>query len=191
LERALRCVVDWVHRQRVFAGVRGSGLYTPAQEQLFRDIQGHLRNYRPVCLGTSSFPGNQGPGQGSSGEHLSKGLAGPHAYAVLECIEDPRGPKYVQVFNPWGHTGRGYTFAPDFLRLPRSTAAEVRLYERLNNPGIAPSRRIEHAYATDAGTFWLELSDLTKRCCQMYTCTDTSPVIVEGRLLAGERVNLV
>ena len=188
LAQAVQCVVDWVRRKRVFAGERGSGLYTLDQEELYREIQGHLRNCRPVCLGTSSFRGIQGPGTGNAGEHLSKGLAGPHAYAVLDCREGPGGTKYVQVFNPWGRTGRGYTFAPDFLRPPRSTAAEVRWYERSNNPQIPPHRQMEHAYQTDAGEFYLELSDVTKRCNSLYACLQTPPVIVQGRLQAGQPI---
>ena len=188
LAQAVQCIVDWVRRKRVFAGERGSGLYTLEQEELYREIQGHLQNYRPVCLGTSSFRGTQGPGLGNAGEHLSKGLAGPHAYAVLDCREGPGGTKYVQVYNPWGRTGRGYTFAPDFLRLPRSTAAEVRWYERSIDPQIPPHRQMEHAYATDAGTFYLELSDVTKRCNSLYTCKQTPPVIVQGRLQAGQPI---
>jgi hypothetical protein len=185
LEQAVRCVVDWVRRQRIFAGERGSGRYTPAQDELYQDIQEHLRNYRPVCLGTFEHPGSQDPGrQGESGENLSKGLAGPHSYAVLDCIQ-VGDVKYVRVHNPWGRVGRGYTFAPDFLRPPRSTAAELRLFQRSNDPQIPPHRRIEHAYETDAGTFYLELSDITKRCQALYTCTQTPGVINQGRERAG------
>ena len=186
LEQAVRCVVDWARRQRVFAGVRGTGLYTPAQDNLYREISDHLRNYRPVCLGTDEHPGGHPePGRGSSGEHLSKGLAGPPGYAVLACHETPEGVKSVDVHNPWGHTGRGYTFAPQGMQLPYCEAARLRLLQRAYNPMIAPDRKAEHAYETPAGTFWLELSDLTNRCQALYTCATTPPVIIEGRRRAG------
>jgi hypothetical protein len=185
LERAVRCVVDWVRRKRIFVGVRGTGQYTPEQDTLYHDIQVHLQNYRPVCLGTFEYPGAPEPGYfGGSGEHMSKGLAGPHAYAVLDCLQ--RGAvKYVRVHNPWGHTGRGYTFAPPEMRPPRSTKAELRLYERNINPTIPANRKEEQAYETGEGTFWLELSDLTKRFQALYTCSWTPDAILGGRRRAG------
>ena len=122
----MRCVVDWVRRKRIFAGVRGTGLYSLEQDKLYRDIQEHLQNYRPVCLGTYDYPGAPEPGRrGGGGEHMSKGLAGPHAYAVLDCMQ-VGDVKYVRVHNPWGHTGRGYNFAPEFMRQQPSALTPCR-----------------------------------------------------------------
>jgi hypothetical protein len=185
LGEAVQCVYDWVRQKQILAGKRGSGRYTPAQVDLYREIETHLRNFRPVCLGTDPYPGKPEPGrQGGSGEHLSKGLAGGHAYAVLDCFEDPGGVKYVRVHNPWGRIGRGYHFAPDFMSQQPSAAAQQRWEQRINDPNIPDQRKIEQAFETDAGTFWLELSDLTKRCHALYACTETPAVITQGRAYA-------
>jgi hypothetical protein len=74
------------------------------------------------------------------------------------------------------------------MQPPYSPAAQARLQRRLDDDAIPLHRRIEHAYATEAGTFWLELSDLTKRCQSPYTCRETPLVIREGRLRAGQPV---
>jgi hypothetical protein len=190
LQQALLSVCNWVRQQQIFSGVRGSGVYTVPQVQLYDQIAAHLWHHRPVCLSTRPVVGRPAQGGGDAGyagEQKSKGLAGQHAYAVLECYHDQvAGTRYVKVHNPWGIYGRGYEFAPDWMR-PQPTERAHQQMEARFRAGLGAPKTFE----SNAGTFWLELSDLTKRCSQMYTCTDTSPVIVEGRLLAGERVNLV
>jgi hypothetical protein len=166
---AVERVCAWARQQQVFAGKRGTGLYTPAQLALFNEIQGHLLAYRPVCLGTRQGVGAPDPVRGVSGEHVSKGLAGPHGYAVVGCHTDgATGVRFVKVFNPWGHTGRGYTFAPNALHLKPTKAAIERIMKG------------EQAYETAEPQFWLELADVTKRCSQIYTCTGAfTPRLIE------------
>lgn len=72
-----------------------------------------------------------------------------HAYAVLGCVHDPViGTRYVRVLNPWGRTGRGYTFAPENLEQTMSDKAVKRFNDRLLN-GLPPER----AYETVEGEF--------------------------------------
>jgi hypothetical protein len=87
-------------------GVQAGNGRVIVTEVLPRDPQGHVRSYRPVCLGTADNVGRPDLGRGGSGEHVARGVVGPHAYAVLDCIEGPGGTSYVQVHNPWGDTGR-------------------------------------------------------------------------------------
>jgi hypothetical protein len=111
-------------------------------------------------------------------------LAGGHAYAVLAC-KQIGAVKYVRVQNPWGHVGRGYIFAQDSFPTKLSDNAHKRLQQRYDDPNIPDARKIEQAFETDEGTFWLELSDLTKRCKALYACTETPGVIIQGRAHAG------
>jgi hypothetical protein len=168
---AVERVWTWARQQGLFAGRRGTGLYTPAQVALYTQIEGHLLAHRPVCLGTRAGVGAPDPTKGVSGEHKSKGLAGPHGYAVLACHTDvPTGVRFVKVFNPWGNTGRAYTFATGEQYLPPSQNAIKRRLERQQRG----EEHVERAYETESALFWLELSDLTKRCGAIYTCGGTS-----------------
>ena len=109
----MRCVCDWVGRQQILSRRRGSGRYTRRQVLLYAELQQHVAYHHPVCLNTRAHVGAPEAARGASGESVSKGLAGPHCYAVLDCFWDPdSGSRYLQVFNPWGRIGRGYTFAP-------------------------------------------------------------------------------
>jgi hypothetical protein len=173
---AVERVCAWARQQQVFSGRRGTGLYTPAQLALYNEIQGHLVAHRPVCLGTRKGVGVPDPTRGVSREHVSKGLAGPHSYAVFGCHTDvATGARFVQVFNPWGVKGRGYTFAPAELQLPPSQAAVRRTLERAQ-----AGEKAERAYETESAVFWLDLADVTKRCEKLYTCPGAStPRLIE------------
>jgi hypothetical protein len=180
---AVEQVCRWVRQKRIFSGRRGTGLYTDPQVRLYNDIEQHLQALRPVCLGTPELVGTPDATLGSSGEKKSKGLAGSHSYAVTGCHRDAAtGVRFVQVFNPWGIIGRGYTFAPGALQLPPTQAAIDR---RLK--GAAKGEPPEHAFETARPLFWLELADLTKRCANIYTCktaSGTPKVIKAGRQLS-------
>jgi hypothetical protein len=174
--KAVECVCQWARRKRVFSGRRSTGVYTAPQVRLYDEIVQHLQALRPVCLATNPLVGTPDPQRGSSGEQKSKGLAGAHAYAVTGYHQDPAtGARFVQVFNPWGRTGRGYTFSPNALHLKPSPAA---LQKWVND---------QSAYETDEPLFWLELADVTKRCHQIFTCKTTSDVIAGGRKLSSRR----
>jgi hypothetical protein len=172
--QAVEQVCRWVRQQRVFSGRRGTGLYTASQVRLYDEIEGHLLALRPVCLGTRELVGTPDPVLGSSGEKVSKGLAGSHGYAVTGCYKDnATGARFLQVFNPWGRTGRGYTFAPGALHLKPTMAAIERVMKG------------EKAYETAEPLFWLELADVTKRCDRVFTCKSTPLAIKQGRIRGG------
>jgi hypothetical protein len=168
--QAVQCISQWARQKLVFTGRRSTGVYTTAQVQLYNDIEQHLLAFRPLCLGTREVIGTPGPNRGSSGESTSKGLAVSHAYAVTGCYTDLHtGARYVQVFNPWGVIGRGYTFAPNEIHLKPSPGALQRWVKG------------QSAYETQSPLFWLELADVTKRCRRMYVCKTTPEVILAGR----------
>jgi hypothetical protein len=172
----MECVCQWAGRKRLFPGRRWTGRYTAAQVRLYDEIERHLLALRPVCLLTRELVGTPDPERGTRGERKSKGLAGSHVYAVTGCHTDAAtGARFVQVFNPWGRTGRGYAFSPTALHLKPSPAA------------LQTWSKHQSAYETAEPLFWLELADVTKRCEEIYTCKTTPIVIKQGRALGGLR----
>lgn len=136
-----RCIDHYV--ASLFPGKRGTGLYNMVQLRAYREIAIALQHHRGVVLSSRSEMGRPEPDLGLNGEHRARGLAGPHAYQVINHRE--RGNLYeLQIRNPWGRYGRSY---------------QVNLDGNLS------------AAAQAGGTFWLELSDLTKRFSQ-YTVSD-------------------
>ena len=75
----------------------------------------------------------------------------------------------MQVFNPWGMTGRGYTLAPNEIHLKPSPGALKKWVDG------------QSTYETESPLFWLDLADVTKRCSKIYTCKTTPEVILAGR----------
>jgi hypothetical protein len=177
---AVDCVCRWARERQIFSGRRGTGVYTDAQVRLYRDIEAHLLVHRPLVLSTRATVSNKprdprSVGLGSSGETQARGLAASHGYAVVGCHTTDTGLCFVQVFNPWGAIGRGYTFAPAALQLKPSPAA-IRRAQVLATGGQKP----ELAYETESPVFWLELTDVTKRCGWLMSCTSTPDPIREG-----------
>jgi hypothetical protein len=160
LADAVAAVLAWVRARQVFAEKRGTGLYNQAQLDLFARIERQVLTRSPTCLGTRKVVGTPEPVVGSSGEPVAKGLAGGHAYAVLDTIVDGNGRRYVQCFNPWGRCGRGYQFAQQDLHLQPSLQ------------GVNHVLQGNTAYETESPIFWLELADVTKRCNRLYYCTE-------------------
>jgi hypothetical protein len=186
--QAVECVCRWARSSLLFPGKRGSGFYTAEQVRLHDEIAQHLQAHRPVCLGSRKEVGRKDdldPEPGASGEPMSKGLAGGHAYAVTGCHEDTHtGLRFVQVWNPWGRTGRGYTFTlttPSLNQLPNGAAVK-KAFERM-----LTGKKLPTAYETESPLFWLELDDVTKRFHDLYTCgsTGTPDLITAARTLAG------
>ena len=137
-------VMSYVMANSLVPGKRGTGSYTDAQLKVFGAIKDALAANRSVALGTTKEVARVASGKGvSAGESIGKGLAGAHAYAVLEVIEDLLPPflKWVRVRNPWGETGRDYDTLPD---------------------GLLKAKKI------DAAESKLELNDITKRFENLY-----------------------
>jgi hypothetical protein len=183
--QAVECVCQWARRTLLFPGKRGSGLYTLEQVRLHDEIAQHLQSHRPLCLGSRKEVGRStDPEPGASGEPMSKGLAGGHVYAVTGCHTDAdTGLRFVQAWNPWGRTGRGYSFTltdSSLRQLPNGAAVKKAFQRKLTG------ERIPTAYETESPLFWLELDDVTKRCHDLYTCGPSTPgLILEARKLAG------
>jgi len=81
--------------------------YSEPQDKLFNTIKEELKTGH-VSISTKEHIGiSVGKGK-SAGESMVDGLAGQHAYAVLDVVE-MGGRKFVKIANPWGDdTSRDY-----------------------------------------------------------------------------------
>jgi hypothetical protein len=147
-------VVDWINKNKqMLPGFRGSGLYSAAQLEIFDTIAVALARGRPVTVASKIEIAAKGKiiGHGQAGEGKAKsGLVGKHVYSVLNTRKD-EGLRWVQLHNPWNKWGVRY---------------ERGFYEK----GLKKGRRYLRPVADPgAGTFWLELDDLTKRFKEVST----------------------
>ena len=136
-------MMRWVEASGFYMGKVGSGKYSTGQLMMFDKIHEALFERKMVSVGTK-MKLTLGPneGEGFSGEQKYKGLAGGHAYSVLNAKKNrtanPSSPAagnifWIQLRNPWGEYSRSY--------------------DQQWNP-----------VAIDAGNgvFWIELTDLAK-----------------------------
>jgi hypothetical protein len=123
-----------------FPGKRGTSKYTDRQLTVWRDLRLALRDNKLIVANAKDVVGRVVTGHGlSGGEDESKGLAGKHAYTVLNWkMEGDR--RFVLMRNPWGHTSRKY-----------QPQAGGRL------------KAVQVPKNEDTGETWFELDDLTKR----------------------------
>ena len=148
---------------------RGTGKYLQKEIDLFTLIATNIRNNKTVVLNTKEF--SKSDKDGLNGEATLKGLAAPHAYAVLDCL--PKDPSistspeqiyWLLLRNPWGNligrsqssldAGRVYmdgtTGNP--LQVPYDTPVKTgEAYHKIK------------AQQTSNPEFWIELTDVTKR----------------------------
>jgi hypothetical protein len=103
--------------------VRGSGRYSPALSQMYEKIQANISGNGAMTLSTPhSWRGTDraklsiGVGH-SAREEVKGGLAAQHVYSLIGTHEK-KGLKYVQIRNPWGHTGQKYKKGGMFGRGP-------------------------------------------------------------------------
>ena len=134
----------------VLPGSLGSGSYTQKQLEIYGSIKQALLDHKPVTIGTNKYvKAQQGGFAGYAGEQKSGGLAGSHAYSVLNvCTSDQINVpdlekvngryKLVQLRNPWGHYGRHY--------------------QNLQNGGGT----MGYSRDDQGGVFWVDLSEITK-----------------------------
>lgn len=124
--------------------------------EIFEDIKSKLDAHHPVVLSTPDdiaerLADSQGTGIGRAGEKVSGGLAGPHAYAVVDY--SPRegtadGPVLaLKLRNPWGRTGRGYTLEND--------AEPIDITQWGGELGLF-GKKITN------GEFWLDMSEVVR-----------------------------
>ena len=135
-------IQKWLEDSKLYRGRIGSGKYSIGQILLLKRIQDAISMGKLVAIGSKKkLTLGLGDGTGFAGESKYKGLAGGHAYTVLNArsnlTSNPESPVagpycWVQLRNPWGHYSRTYDIQW--------------------NP-----------VAVDAGNgvFWVELTDLT------------------------------
>jgi hypothetical protein len=139
-------VSDWLISRNVLPGKRGSGIYTQAQLNFYTALDDALRRNLPATASTMETVGTSTDGRGGAGEQKSKGLAGKHVYALLECqiIDDVR---FILVRNPWGEGNPfGSAYGRGYVTKTKPDGTQV----------LSPR-------AIRAAEFWMELADFDKR----------------------------
>ena len=161
LETALR---KYVAGSEVLPGIlaqkRGTSIYNVYMIELYQTIKEALDKNLPVAVHSKGKVGGAGK-KGPAGEDEWKGLYSDHAYAVL-AVRDEAYPgntkvklKMIQLRNPHGTVGRSYVWK--------------------EKNGV----QVLSATQTKDGTFWLELSDLTKRFKGVYVGKEATDALAE------------
>jgi hypothetical protein len=149
-------VKNFIDNAKLYPGRRGSGEDTADQISLFTSVAQALAAHKHVVLSSKeSMKRRGGANTGkSAGEHKYEGLAGPHAYEVVDFrpadfVQNPRPGVllWLKVRNPWGEYGRKYQDAGQDIAG--------------GDPTLRPQGM--HAVKTDEGEFWIPLADVTKR----------------------------
>jgi hypothetical protein len=138
-------ILAWVAAEKLYPGSLGTAKYSKSQLEHFGRIKDVLDRGGSVTGTTLTKPGATNSA-GPSGESMSQGIAGGHAYSILgyraSVGPDPGDLAatgdfvFLKIRNPWGNYGRGYTFAN----------------------GTGAGQEIQGGN----GVSWLELSDLTR-----------------------------
>jgi hypothetical protein len=132
-----------------FPGKRGTGKYTKHQLATWDLINDALNNKKLVTAGTHKTQGRSKEGVGKSGgEEKSKGLAGGHAYTILDTAPGDNGRKLVKIRNPWGEYARVYD----------KTTGKAAAYKP-----PADAKTGQDTSEAAKGVSWLDLDDLLKR----------------------------
>ncbi|MEM9542872.1 MAG: C2 family cysteine protease [Cyanobacteria bacterium P01_E01_bin.42] len=144
-------IMTWIEKQKIFPGKLGTGIYSKVQIEMFDQIEVALSANKPVTISanvTLIENDEKAEGAGAGGEQKFAGLAGRHAYSVLETKktqspnpEDKESGEFrwVKIRNPWGHYSRKYI-----------------------NDEIEGLKAITNKADTGKGISWIELSDATK-----------------------------
>ena len=135
------------------SGALGSGEYTSSADALFTKIAKAKDSHKLVTLSTNKkIAAEKGQKESeekghSAGESMSEGLAGPHAYAVLDYHpKDTEGheTKMLKLRNPWGRYGRKYV---------TKTNKDIDITKGTKWSGKA-------AADEGGGEFWVDLSEI-------------------------------
>lgn len=154
-----RDVKDFIEHVKLYPGKRGSGEYTATQTTLFRTVAEAVEAHKRVVLSTrESMKRRGGSHTGrSAGEHRYQGLAGPHAYEVIDFrptdfLHNPPQPGllWVKLRNPWGKYGRTYK--------EKSTGENI-----VGGDTDLRTRGMKAVEAEAEAEFWVTLADVTKR----------------------------
>ncbi|WP_343631783.1 C2 family cysteine protease [Fluviicola sp.] len=160
-------VAEFLDDKKFYPGKRGTGTYSDYQLTLFDEIAEAINDGKKVVLGSKdSMKRRGGNNSGSSGgEHVYRGLAGPHGYEVVDCEPrifdkdnvDNTKLLWVKLRNPWGKTGRKYKDGSFGVEQPGGM-------ERVPLGGLKTSEE-----PTEDAEFWLLIEDLTKRFNRLTT----------------------
>lgn len=157
-------VLDWISENGLYQHEAGTGRYTEEQKREFDSIVALLQAGRLVTLSSKQKIAEGSAGKGhSGGEDMMMGLAGGHAYTVLDYGYGdadnpqhvlPKGAKndarWLKLRNPWGSYGRKYDWDPKAKRwVPKKAKS-------------GKSEDTEALHETKGGMFWLELGDMTR-----------------------------
>lgn len=140
--------------------------YSQGQDMTFEKITNALKSGKFVSVGSNDNIGvsvNKKPEEKghSGGESVIDGLAGKHAYAVLDTVE-MNGRKFVKVANPWGNEkSRDYTFDKD------GTTLKPKAFEKSDYNYLEKAKSSGGEITRDNES-WMELRDLCTRFSSLY-----------------------
>jgi len=136
-------IIEWVRASGFYRGTVGSGVYSTGQLAVLDEMETALGQRKLLTVGSQKKLSQEDDQElGGSGEPKYKGLAGGHAYTILNIRKSrTRNPEsadegnihWIQLRNPWGQYGRSY------------------------NEDWAPV-----AIEEGNGVFWIELTDFAK-----------------------------
>jgi hypothetical protein len=187
--KALPANLQQAFRQKAqgqFPGKRGTGEYSEGDEAVWKTIEDGVKNEGCIAMQTKETVGSSQDSKGlSAGEPVSKGLVGKHVYTVTGIHVPKQGEelfvpgakkpvKYVRIRNPWGDGD------------PPGKKSEGdehgRTYEIVTNEETGEFIKMV-ASKTNKGEFYLELSDVTKRCEDVST---TPPLVSDEKQLTDQ-----
>jgi hypothetical protein len=157
-------VFEWISQNGLYQHEPGTGRYTDVQKQEFDNIVALLKAGKLVNLSSRQKIAEGEAGKGhSGGESKMMGLAGGHAYTVLDYgYGDADAPKHVlpkgtknearwlKLRNPWGSYGRQYEWD-----------SKAKRWAPLKS-GTGKTEDTEKLHEARGGVFWLELGDMTR-----------------------------
>ncbi len=128
-------VVAWVQQHELFSYRFLSGQYTAEQLSFFGKIARYLAMQRPVTVATPrELQGKKAMLSGhSGGESRVDGIFAEHAYSVFDTKRDADGFCYVEVRNPHGFMGRGYSKQSDGTLKPETSVWSSRSWIELGD----------------------------------------------------------
>jgi hypothetical protein len=150
--------IEKVLEKKLLTGTLGSGKYTTKETDLFDIFKTKLDAGKMMTLSTKEkiFDDGEEYEKGKSGgEPMVKGLAGNHAYSLLDYA--PKDHKEgdtlsVKLRNPWGAYGRKYVDSDTGETIDITSGKTWKGAERK---------------ADKSGEFWVDLADVMA-CCSSY-----------------------
>jgi hypothetical protein len=151
-------MLENVREQNLLTGALGSGKYTVQEVALFTDVRTKLLAGKMMTISTKEKifdDGDEFERGLSGGEPMIKGLAGKHAYSLLDYA--PKDHKQgdtlsLKLRNPWGTYGRTY--------VDEKTGEPIDI-----STGDTWNGAVRKA--DDSGIFWVDMADIMA-CCYGY-----------------------